>query len=122
MNAAIRNLALAGAALAALGVAGCASARLSEQAAAMPVFKSEQTHPAVTRVVGPVTAYVCLWSKNEASIVDDALNSLRGSADAKGANALVDYRYAFITNTPRQQVCQHQVRADAEAVVMQGGA
>ena len=122
MNAAIRNVILASAALAALAATGPASAHLSQQAAAMPVFKSQQAHPAVTRVVGPVRAYVCLWSKNEATIVDDALNSLRSRADAKGANALVDYRYTYITKTPRQQVCQHQVRADANAVVLQGGA
>jgi hypothetical protein len=122
MNAAIRTFAVAGAACAALGASGCASARLSERAAAMPVFRAQQTHPAVTRVLGPVTTSVCLWSKNETSIVDDALNNLRSRAEAKGASAIVNYRYAFMTNTPRQQQCRRYVRADADAVVLQGGA
>ena len=122
MNVAIRTLVLAGAAMTVFAVTGCATARLSDRATAMPAFKADQTHPAVTQTLGPVTAYVCLWSKNEASIVDDALNSLRGRAEAKGANALVDYRYTLMTATPRQQQCRRFVRADATAVILQGGA
>ena len=114
-------LTFAVAALAVLGVSACASAPLTREAAAMPVFTMQQSHPAVIEAMGPLKTYVCLWSNNQASIVDDALNTLRSRAAAKGADALVDYRYKFLAAGPRAQQCQHSVEAEAVAVVLGNG-
>jgi hypothetical protein len=118
MNAAIRTLALAGAAVGGLAVSGCMHARLTEHAVAMPVYAAEQAHPAVTQALGPVKAELCLWSDNETSIVNDAVNNLRADADAKGATALVDYRYAYKINSPLQRHCRRYLEAQATAVVL----
>jgi len=117
----MRLVALAGAAAAALAMTACASVRLTDKEAAMPVYAAAQSHPAVIQALGPVKAYVCEWSKNEASVVGEALNSLRSSADAKGATALVDYRIDYMTGPARAQQCQHFVEARATAVVLGGG-
>jgi uncharacterized protein YbjQ (UPF0145 family) len=116
----IRMFALAGVASAAFAMTGCASVRLSDKEAAMPVYAAAQSHPAVVQALGPVKAYVCQWSKNEASVVGEALNSLRSSADAKGATALVDYSIAYMERPARAQQCQHYVEAKATAVVLGG--
>ena len=121
MNTPIRTIALAAVATAALAGTGCASARVSERAAAVQVFTAEQAHPAITRVLGPVQTTVCLWSQNASSITEDALNAQRDKADAKGATALIDYRYQMMTNTPRQQQCRRYLRAQAAAVILQNG-
>jgi hypothetical protein len=99
---------------------GCAAVPLSDRETAMPVFKAAQVHPAVIRALGPVKAYVCLWSKNQASYADEALSSLRSRADAKGATALVDYRIEVLARPPRAQQCQHYAQAQAVAVVLAG--
>lgn len=124
MKAAVSTLALVGVAMAALELAGCASQPLPKHAAAMPVFALEQTHPAVAKALGPVKTSLCLWSQNEGSSLNDAVNTLRGSADAKGATALIDYRYQVLDNSlpraqPRAQQCRQYVRAEAVAVVLQ---
>ena len=118
MNAAIRTSALACAALGGLAVSGCMHARLTEQAAALPVYAAEQAHPAVTQALGPVKAELCLWPTNETSIVNDALNDLRADAGAKGATALVDYRYTYKINSPLQRHCRRYLEAEAAAVVL----
>ncbi len=114
-------LTFAAAALAALCVGACASAPLTRLAAAMPVFTIQQSHPAVIEAMGSLKTYVCLSSSNQASIVDDALNTLRSRAAAKGADALVDYRYRFLTAGPRAQQCRRSVEAEAVAVVLGNG-
>ncbi len=124
MNAATRAFTLAFMALGALDLAACASdtsatpVALSPHAAAMPVFASDQAHPAVTRTVGQVKSDICVRPENAASIGVDALNHLRADADAGGATALVDYHYAYITNSPRVVTCQHYLEAKAVAVVL----
>lgn len=125
MNAAIRTFALACAGLGALDLVACASAgspaplALSAHAAALPIYAADQADPPpVERVLGPVTAAICVRSENAASIGVDALNSLRASADAKGATALVAYHYAYRTNSPRVVTCQHYLEARAVAVVL----
>jgi hypothetical protein len=118
MNAAIRTLVLAGAAASGLAVSGCMHAPLTAQAAAMPVYAAEQAHPAVTRTLGPVKAALCLWPTNETSIVGKALDDLRADAEAKGASALVDYRYAYKINSPLQRHCRRYLEAEAAAVVL----
>ena len=118
MNAAIRTLFLASAALGGLALSGCMHARLTARAAALPVYAAEQVHPAVTRVLGPVQAERCLWPANAASIVNDALNDLRADAEAKGATALVDYRYTYKINAPLQRHCRRYLEAEAAAVVL----
>ena len=120
MYAATRPLALACAALGALSLSACATAKLSEHAAALPVYAADQADPPpIARVLGPVKTYVCVRSENEASIGTDALNNLRASADAKGATALIDYHFAYRTNAPRvQQYCPRYIEAEATAVVL----
>lgn len=120
MNAVIRTLALAGAAVGGLAVSGCLHAQMTAHAAALPVYAAEQPHPAVTKALGPVKTDICLWSENETSIVNDALNDLRADADAKGATALVDYHYAFKANSPRVQQCRRYIEAQATAVIIGG--
>lgn len=122
MNLPVRKFVPALAALVSLAAGACASPRLSERAAVMPVFAMEQTHPAVAEAMGAVKTYVCLWSKNEASISQEAMNRLRSDAEGKGATALVDYRYRFLAGAPRASQCQHFVEAEAVAVVLETGA
>lgn len=118
MNAAIRALAIVSAAAGGLALSGCMHARLTEQAAALPVYAAAQAHPVVTQALGPVKAELCLWRTNETSIVNDALNDLRADAGAKGATALVDYRYSYKVNSPLQRRCPHYIEAEAAAVVL----
>ena len=121
MSVLIRTLAVASIAAAAFELSACAATRLSERAASMPVFATEQSHPAVVQAMGPVKTDVCEWSQNRTSIVDDALNNLRNNADAKGATALINYRYEFKTNSPRVQQCRRYIEAEAVAVVLGNG-
>lgn len=118
MTAAIRAFALVAAALGGFAGSGCAHAPLAAQAAALPVYAAEQAHPVVAQALGPVKTELCLWPTNEASIVNDALNHLRARAEAKGATALVDYRYSYRINSPLQRRCRRYIQAEAAAVVL----
>lgn len=125
MNAAIRPFALACMAMGALDLVACASASsatpvaLSAHAAALPIYASDQADPPpVERVLGPVTTAICVRSENAGSVGVEALNNLRASADAKGATGLVEYHYAYRTNSPRAVTCQHYLEAKAMAVVL----
>ena len=105
-------------ALAASAACACASAPLSSQAAALPVFAMEQAHPAVTKAMGPMKTYACLGQADETQIIDGALNTLRNRAAAKGADALVDYRYTVMTVNRRVPDCHRYVEAEAVAVML----
>ena len=114
----IRNYASIAAAAITVALAGCASTQLADRAAGMPVFVMQQEHPAVTQALGPLKTYVCLWSKNQSTIVEDAKNSLRDKAEAMGATALVDYQYQIMTASPRAQQCRQYLQANADAVIL----
>ena len=124
----MRSPALASAFVALAGCAGsaCAAGPLAHpasapaQAAALPVFAMEQSHPVVAEAMGPMKSYACL-SEDQASTIDKALNGLRSRAAAKGADALVDYHYTIRAGSPRAPQCQHFVEAEAVAVVLDRG-
>ncbi len=122
MNAAVLKSAPVIAALVSLAVGGCASTRLSQRAATMPVFAMEQAHPAVAEAMGPVKTYFCPGSNTEASIAQEAMNTLRSHAEGMGAAALVDYRYRVLPTLARASQCQRFVEAEAVAVVFGNGA
>jgi hypothetical protein len=106
--------------LAALSLGGCATAQMSSKAAAMPMFAAEQGHPAIMQTLGPVRTYVCPGDKTDATVIDQALSNLRQNADAKGATALIDYRYRFVANSPRAAQCNRILEASAVAVMLSG--
>ena len=110
-------------ALAGCAASACASAPSLRQAAAhpeaaaLPIFAMEQSHPAVAEAMGPVKSDVCL-ATDQASTLDKALDGLRGRAAAKGADALIDYHYTIRAGSPRAAQCQHYVEAEAMAVML----
>lgn len=108
-------------ALTASAACACASAPLSRQAAALPVFTMEQGHPAVAKAMASMKTYACLGQADETKVIDGALNTLRNRAAAKGADALVDYRYIVISANRRVPDCRRYVQAEAMAVMLAAG-
>ncbi len=121
MNPPDRKIVRAFAALTALCLPACASVHPSGRAA-MPVFAMDQAHPGVTDAMGAVKRFVCLGAIDEASATAEALDRLRGDAEAKGATALIDYHRQLLAGAPHAPQCPRIVAVEAVAVVLQPGA
>jgi len=115
-----RTLALAVTAALCLGACATTPAPLSQRAAAMPVFADGEVSPAVAENMGAVKTDVCVPTAAGVSLDGEARNDLRRRAEAKGADALVGYRYKVLIGSPRAVQCQRIVEAQAEAVMLGG--
>ena len=88
----------------------------------MPVFGMDEVHPAVAEAKGAVKSFACLGATNETTASAEALESLRGRAEAKGATALIDYQRQLLAGAPRAPQCRSIVAVEAMAVVLRPGA
>ena len=106
--------------LTALAMAGCASTEPGRPGPASTVaaYPSEAAHAAVDRTLGPVRAISCYRADGKDAGEALALSRLQARAATLGANAVIDVRYATLTDVPKSP-CWRRTVARGVAVVLQ---
>lgn len=87
------------------------------QSAQMPVYGADASDPPpVSKVLGPVAASVCTFQDDKAVSQAAAVSQLRARAALKGANGVVNLRYA-INNNGRSSCWRRGYTVTGTAVV-----